>query len=245
MRLALPIVWSDRHRLHEPGVEVWIGVRTPGTEVPRRAEAIRDALRARDATFVDAESHPDEDVLAVHDARLLDYLRHAWDDWDAAGLPSDPGQDRVVPYVFAHPGLTPHFAPAVPQATWARPGYFAYDTMTLVGPGTWEAARAAVDAALTAADLVADGAPAAYAATRPPGHAVPERNAAIVGVGTRATTGAGRRCTRRLLPSARTPRLGGAQAARLGDGDGRAQRALGAGRRAQPNSASGLGCRGS
>jgi Histone deacetylase domain len=165
---------------------------------------IRDALRARDATFVDAESHPDEDVLAVHDARLLDYLRHAWDDWDAAGLPSDPGQDRVVPYVFAHPGLTPHFAPAVPQATWARPGYFAYDTMTLVGPGTWEAARAAVDAALTAADLVADGAPAAYAATRPPGHAVPERNAAIVGVGTRATTGAGRRCTRRLLPSART-----------------------------------------
>ena len=39
MRLALPIVWSDRHRLHEPGGEVWIGVRTPGTEVPRRTEA--------------------------------------------------------------------------------------------------------------------------------------------------------------------------------------------------------------
>jgi acetoin utilization deacetylase AcuC-like enzyme len=172
MRLALPIVWSDRHRLHEPGGEVWIGVRTPGTEVPRRAEAIREALRACDATFVDAEAHPDEDVLAVHDAPLLDYLRGAWDDWDAAGLPADPGQDRVVPYVFAHPGLTPHFAPAVPQATWARPGYFAYDTMTLVGPGTWEAARGAVDAALTAADLVADGAPAAYACCRPPGHHV-------------------------------------------------------------------------
>ena len=40
-------------------------------------------------------------------------------------------------------------------------------------------------------------------------------------------------------------RRGHAQAARLGGGDGRAQRALGAGRRAQPNSASGLGCRGS
>ena len=173
MRLALPIVWSDRHRLHEPGGEVWVGVRTPGTEVPARADAIRGALEACDAPFVPAEPHPDADVLAVHDASLLDYLRTAWDEWAEAGLPDDPGQDRVVPYVFAHPGLTPHLTPAVPVATWARPGYFAYDTMTLVGPGTYEAARAAVDAALTAADLVAaGGAPAAYACTRPPGHHV-------------------------------------------------------------------------
>ena len=58
----------------------------------------------------------------------------------------------------------------VPAAVWARAGYFAYDTMTLIGPGTWEAARAAVDAALTAVDLVAGGAPHAYACCRPPGH---------------------------------------------------------------------------
>ena len=42
--------------------------------------------------------------------------------------------------------------------------------MTLVGPGTWEAARAAVDCALTAVDLVLAGEPFAYACTRPPGH---------------------------------------------------------------------------
>jgi hypothetical protein len=34
MRLALPIVWSDRHRRHAPGRELWIGVRPPGTDVP-------------------------------------------------------------------------------------------------------------------------------------------------------------------------------------------------------------------
>src|SRR5690242_12495109 len=96
MKLGLPIVWSDRHRLHEPGGEVWIGVRTPGTEAPRRAEAIRDALRACDAPFVAAAPHPDEAARAVHDAALVDYLRSAWDDWSAAGLPADPGQDRVV-----------------------------------------------------------------------------------------------------------------------------------------------------
>jgi acetoin utilization deacetylase AcuC-like enzyme len=45
--------------------------------------------------------------------------------------------------------------------------------MTLVGPGTWVAARGAVDAALTAADLVASGAHStAYALCRPPGHHV-------------------------------------------------------------------------
>jgi acetoin utilization deacetylase AcuC-like enzyme len=44
--------------------------------------------------------------------------------------------------------------------------------MTLIGPGTWDAARAAVDSALTAVDLVAAGAPYAYACCRPPGHHV-------------------------------------------------------------------------
>ena len=58
----------------------------------------------------------------------------------------------------------------------ADAGRFAYDTMTLVGPGTWAAARAAVDCALTAADLVAAGEPVAYALCRPPGHhATPRR----------------------------------------------------------------------
>ena len=42
--------------------------------------------------------------------------------------------------------------------------------MTLIGPGTWEAALGAAGAALTAADLVAAGEPAAYACCRPPGH---------------------------------------------------------------------------
>jgi acetoin utilization deacetylase AcuC-like enzyme len=44
--------------------------------------------------------------------------------------------------------------------------------MTLIGPGTWEAARAAADAALTASDLVTSGTPLVYACCRPPGHHV-------------------------------------------------------------------------
>jgi acetoin utilization deacetylase AcuC-like enzyme len=172
MALAMPVVWSDRHRLHDPGGEVWVGVRIPGTELPARAERIRDALTQAGGRFVDAQAHSEDAVLAVHDAALTSYLAGAWGDWEAAGLPDDPGQDRVVPYVFAHPGLIADRPPAVPVAPSARAGYFAYDTMTLIGPGTWEAARAAVDVAVTAVDLVFAGAPAAYACCRPPGHHV-------------------------------------------------------------------------
>ncbi len=166
----MPVVWSDRHRLHEPGGEIWVGVRTPGTELPARAERIREALAEAGARFVDAEGHPDNMVAAVHDPALPAYLAGAWDGWESAGLTADPGQDRVVPYIFPHPGLLSGRQPAVPAAVTARAGYFAYDTMTLIGPGTWEAARGAIDAALTAADLVLAGAPAAYACCRPPGH---------------------------------------------------------------------------
>ena len=168
-RLSTPVVWTDLHRLHEPGGEVWVGLRTPGTEVPERAERIRAALAG--ARLVEASPQPDEAVLAVHDAALLDYLASAWREWEAAGLTRDPGQDRVVPYIFPVPSLFPAgVGPAQPAAASARAGRFAYDTMTLIGPGTWEAARAAVDAALTAADLVLAGERAAYACCRPPGH---------------------------------------------------------------------------
>jgi acetoin utilization deacetylase AcuC-like enzyme len=158
----MPVVWSDRCLLHEPAAEIWVGVPGPAAETPARAAAI---LAALDGRVVEAEPHSDEALLAVHDEALLAYLAGAWRDWDGADLP----QEQVVPYVFAHRELG---ARREPVAVWARPGWFAYDTMTLVGPGTWQAARAAADVALTAVDLVAGGEPVAYACTRPPGHHV-------------------------------------------------------------------------
>ena len=108
----------------------------------------------------------------MHDAGLVDFLRTAWADWDDAGLPGDPGQPDVVGYIFPTPGLLGGLEPRVPTALSARTGAWCFDTMTVVAQGTWEAARAAVDTALTAADLVLGGAAAAYACCRPPGHHV-------------------------------------------------------------------------
>ncbi len=168
MSLSLPFTWSDECLRHEPAAEIWVGVRTPATELPERALRIREALLAAGAHETAATAHADDALLAVHDPALVEFLRTAWDEWAALGLPND----RVVPYVFAREELTSGRPAPKPAAVWARPGRFAYDTMTLIGPGTWEAARAAIDCALTAVDLVVDGERCAYALCRPPGHHV-------------------------------------------------------------------------
>jgi acetoin utilization deacetylase AcuC-like enzyme len=164
----MSFVWSDECLRHEPAAEIWVGVRTPATELPERAVRIRQALLAVGAREEPARAHPDDALFAVHDPELVEFLRTAWEEWSALGLPND----RVVPYVFTREELTSGRPAPKPAAVWARPGRFAYDTMTLIGPGTWEAARAAADCALTAAELVAGGEPAAYALCRPPGHHV-------------------------------------------------------------------------
>jgi len=170
--LVLPVVWSDDCLLHEPGGEVWIGLPDPGVEGPERVQTIRKTLVEAGATVVQAQPHDDENLLSVHDQGLVSYLRDAWSLWEQAGYPQDPGQNRVVPYLFPHPGLLGEQEVSLPTAMSARAGMYAFDTMSPIGPGTWTAARAAVDVALTAADLVADGTRVAYACTRPPGHHV-------------------------------------------------------------------------
>jgi acetoin utilization deacetylase AcuC-like enzyme len=168
--VAVPYVCSDLATRHDPAGEVWIGLRTPGTELGERAELIRSALREAGGSEVAAERHPDQRALALHDPALARYLREAWERWTEAGLDRDPGQGRVVPYLFPHPELLAGLPLREPRSAAARAGRFSYDTMTLIGPGTWEAARGALDAALTAADLVVGGEPLAYALCRPPGH---------------------------------------------------------------------------
>ena len=172
MALSIPVTWTDAHRLHGPETAVWIGVPIDADELPARADRIRATLEDAGAPVFDAEAHEDEALLAVHDAGFVDFLRTAWNEWDAAGLPQDPGQPDVVGYIFPTPGLLAGMQPSVPAALSARTGAWCFDTMTAVGAGTWEAARSAVDAALTAADLVLAGATAAYACCRPPGHHV-------------------------------------------------------------------------
>jgi acetoin utilization deacetylase AcuC-like enzyme len=167
---GLPVVWHQDCLRHEPAGEVWLGVWETGTEVPERAAVLLTALTWAGAEIVPARPHELGEVLAVHDASLIEHLATIWQRWEDAGYPADYGRTRVVPYVFPAAGMLGGLPSRSPAAVHAEAGRFCYDTMTLIGPGSWEAIEAAANAALTAADLVAGGAPLAYALCRPPGH---------------------------------------------------------------------------
>ncbi len=169
-RLDMPVVWHPDCLLHQPGGEVWLGLREAGTEVPERATVILSALTAAGAPVQPPEPHDPAALLAVHDRSLIDHLAAIWADWEAGRYPADYGRDRVVPYVFPTAAMLAGLPLRRPAATHAQVGMFCYDTMTLVGPGSWPAIRAAADAARSAARLVAAGQQAAYALCRPPGH---------------------------------------------------------------------------
>jgi acetoin utilization deacetylase AcuC-like enzyme len=169
---GLPVVWHPDCLLHEPEGEVWLGVWDPATELPQRAVLLRDAVASAGAMLMPTGAHADSALTAVHDPALVEHLSEVWDEWAAAGYPSEHGRNRIVPYIFPTEQLLAGLPVRSPAALHGRLGRFCYDTMTLVGPGTWRAARAAADVALTAAGLVAGGAPLVYALCRPPGHHV-------------------------------------------------------------------------
>ena len=164
-----PVVWSPDTRRHDPRHEVWVGVPTPGTEVAARVGAILDAV-GPGRELVEAGPYDAAGLLAVHDPALVEFLRTAAARWAEGPYDELVGQSRVVPYFFPTPALVAGMPTTPPAALHGLAGHFGYDTMTLVGPGTWEAALAAAGCAVTAAGLVADGAPTAYALSRPPGH---------------------------------------------------------------------------
>lgn len=164
------VVWSPATKLHVPKGEVWVGMPDPGDEVPERVDAILVAASRAGLDVLEATAHDDTVLGTVHDPAFLRHLQTVYAEWMRSGIPERVGQDRVVPYMFATDAMLDGLPWHSPAAVHARAGRYAFDTMTPVGPHTWAAARAAVDCALTAVDLVVGGRPSAYALCRPPGH---------------------------------------------------------------------------
>lgn len=149
-----------------------MGVPNPGDEVAERVDRILAALTEAGHEPQEATPHDDSVLVAVHDPAFLHHLETVHAEWMESGIPELVGQDRVVPYMFATAAMLDGIPGHLPKAVHARAGRYSFDTMTPVGPGTWAAARAAVDCALTAVDVVVAGAASAYALCRPPGHHV-------------------------------------------------------------------------
>jgi len=103
-------------------------------------------------------------AAAIHTPEYLAFLETAVERWrrqDGAG-------DEVVPNV--HPIARSGSGDAYPASVVGQAGWHMADTSCPISEGSWEAILASCETAVTAADLVRDGAKAAYALCRPPGH---------------------------------------------------------------------------
>jgi acetoin utilization deacetylase AcuC-like enzyme len=160
---------SPRHRLHDPEHEIESSGLQPPFEHPGRAEAIRTALVAHGGFEITEPSDwGTAPIEAVHDPGLVRFLATAWEEYQRDVRPAHD----VVPDVFALPGLREGMGDGrgEPAAVGARLGWWCFETTTPLTAGTYEAARSAVDCALSASRAVLDGASAAYGLCRPPGH---------------------------------------------------------------------------
>ncbi len=166
-------VYTSAHLAHDVTHETVAGVAVPANEVAERAERIRDTLED-DGGFelVAPTEHGLDPILAVHDEGLVQYLREAW--------PAARSQAIGRPFLIADTYPTFAMFEGMSEAVWrrsaepavavGRAGWWGLDTANPLVAGTYRAARAAVDVALTAVDLVLGGEPVAYGLCRPPGH---------------------------------------------------------------------------
>jgi acetoin utilization deacetylase AcuC-like enzyme len=167
------VVYSPAHLAHDVVTETVMGAVIPANEVAERAERIRTTLEANGGfTFEAPTEHGTDPILAVHDPGLLRFLEEAW----AAARAQSIGRPNLTadtfPTVRMFEGMSPEFVAAIEETRFAagRAGWWGMDTANPLVAGTYGAARAAVDVALTTADLVLGGERAGYGLCRPPGH---------------------------------------------------------------------------
>jgi acetoin utilization deacetylase AcuC-like enzyme len=167
------VVYSPVHLGHDLVSETVMGVAIPANEVAERAELIRATLEADSGFLIDVPTdHGTDPILAVHDPSLLRFLEDAWRGARSQSIGRTSLIADTFPTFRMFEGMSPDFVVGIPEPTFAggRAGWWGLDTANPIVAGTYGAARAAVDVALTTADLVVGGERAAYGLCRPPGH---------------------------------------------------------------------------
>ena len=153
--------YSDAHLAHQPPEIISRGKAVPHWEVAPRAESLLKALKAGGHSIEAPEPAGLGPIAAVHDPGYLEFLETAWQRWQE--LPDPP--PAVQPN--AHPGR--HMT-GRPTDVLGQAGYYITTNSAPIVEGTWQAALASADTAVSAARAVLDGDDVAYACCRPPGH---------------------------------------------------------------------------
>ena len=157
------IVYSEEHRLQAGRSELNDGQLVPCYEKPARADITHTRVESAGlGPVVEPDAHGVEPLVRVHDASYLEFLRTAWAEWLA-----EHGDWDALPLNWLAPGMHRR---VVPKNIDGKLGYYSFDAGTPITAGTWQAATAAANVALTGADRLRLGDRGAFALCRPPGH---------------------------------------------------------------------------
>jgi acetoin utilization deacetylase AcuC-like enzyme len=155
-------VYSDKHLLRHAKTELAGGEFITPHECADRARFVLERIATTNlGPVIEPRSFGMQPIERVHDTEYLAFLERVWDEWVAAGyhgeaVPSCWPARRMVQRAPAHVD--------------GQLGYYAMAAETSISAGTWSAALAAANVALTAALQLKDGARSAFALCRPPGH---------------------------------------------------------------------------
>ncbi len=156
------VVTDDAHLTHQPAEILSRGRPTPHVEIARRAEELQAAAKAAGHRLSRPTEHGMDPIKLVHDDGYLKFLETAWPRWQALPNPTP----YVHPYAQPNRRMT-----GLPTGVTGQAGYYIATNSAPIAEGTWAAAVASAEIALTAADgLLLENLDEAYALCRPPGH---------------------------------------------------------------------------
>src|SRR6266498_5150507 len=160
----MKVFYSEAHRAHQPSFEVFDGgLRTPYMENVDRMDQILRALRQTDwVELCEPKDFGLDPIYAVHDKDYIDFLASCWTEWLASEAKD---KSTLLPATFA---LRRH--PQKPTGLLGRAGYYLMDLSACIVEGTYSAALASANCALSAAETIAKGERVLCALCRPPGH---------------------------------------------------------------------------
>jgi acetoin utilization deacetylase AcuC-like enzyme len=155
-------VFSTDHLLRNARTELYGGELVPPHESPERAQIVLERVQTqRLGPVIAPDRFGTAPLLRVHDPQYIEFLEQAWSEWVAAG-----NRGEAIPDCWPARRMWQRR----PNSITGKLGYYAMAGETSISQGTWEAARSAADVALTAAARIKQGARAAFALCRPPGH---------------------------------------------------------------------------
>ncbi|WP_439109800.1 histone deacetylase family protein [Lentibacter sp.] len=154
-------IFDARQRKHEPRHFMANGTVLPNPEQPERIERLLAGAKA-----AGCEMHSPEDaglgpIAALHSPEYLTFLQTIHTRW----MRIEGGGDEVIPNI--HPASRND---SYPKSAVGQAGFHQADTACPIAAGTWDASYWSAQSAITGADLLHAGEPAAYALCRPPGH---------------------------------------------------------------------------